>query len=88
MTMKYGCIDEDILQLRSPRGIERDEHDSLRGAFNEAIDLIVDDGVLQVAIVRCHFAARYDAWVEIPDMGCITIDATAVRWLREEDENA
>lgn len=51
----YGVIDEDSLSLHGPRAIDGDEVHSLAAAFKAAATMIEDDGVEQVAIVRCKY---------------------------------
>ena len=88
MDMKFGCINEDSFSLRSPRGIDGDEVDSIEAAMAQAVDMIRHGESEQVAICRCKYYGEdgNGFWGEIPGDGQITIDASDVPWATEEED--
>lgn len=89
-TVKYGCIDESYLSLRSPRCIDGDEQNTLAGAFEVARDMI-ENGTEKVSIVPCRYSPNAQSWVEIVGEGSIQIDASDgasfFDYDEEDDEN-
>ena len=76
MTTKYGCINEDSIQVTSPRMIDSDEYDTIQDAMNEALYMLETD-TEKVSIVKVKYYGddNNGYWGEIVGEGCITIDA-------------
>lgn len=80
--IKFGIIDESSFQLRSPRVIDSDAHDSLATALREVADM-VDDGITDsVSIVRCKYSLKHDCWYELVDGGSVQI--ASHNWVDED----
>lgn len=78
---KFGVINEDDFQLRTPRSIDGDECNTLAEAMKQAAEMI-EEGSEQVAIVMCQYSARHEAWVEVPGKSLtINVDGD---WTPEE----
>ena len=84
--IKYGVINEDSFSLRSPRGIDGDECDTLEEALKQAGEMISEQQAEQVSVVRCRYSLKHGMWFEVPDGGCIQIDSC--NWKHDEEEEA
>ena len=84
----YGCINEDEFSLHSPRMIDGDECNSIDKAFQQALDMIREEGIEQVAICRCKYYGEDGNgwWGEIVGEGLITVNAYTAEWVKEEEE--
>lgn len=81
----FGCIDEDTFSLQSPRILAGDECETLAGAFEQALEMIID-GTKEVAICKAQYYGDdgNGYWGEIVDGGTIQVDASQVAWAEME----
>jgi hypothetical protein len=84
----YGCIDETKLSLRFPRRIDGDERETIEGAWEQALQMLID-GAEKISIcqVKYYGADGNGFWGETDQaFQSISIEAsTDVEWLRKEE---
>lgn len=84
----YGVIDETEFSFHSPRGIDGDETVSIKGAFEDALEMI-QEGAEKVSIgpVKYYGEDGNGYWGEDLDFSRVTIEANDTEWIREEDDD-
>jgi len=85
----YGVIFNGELSLRGPRCVDSDETPSIREAFQDALDGLLDGNESAEIVVCKYFGDDGNGyWGEDWSYPAITIDAENAEWLRgpEEDE--
>lgn len=81
---KFGIINEDEFSLSSPRMVD-EWYETFPEAFEGAGDMI-ENGVGQVAIVRCRYNPKTDCWYEV--VGAGTVQINAEQWVEDEQAEA
>jgi hypothetical protein len=87
--IKYGCINEDEFSLQGPRMIDGNECNTIERAFAQAVEML-QDGTEKISICKCKYYGEdgNGYWGEIfgDGFGQISIDASYVEWLVEDEE--
>lgn len=87
MNKHYGVITDDGLSLRGPKMVDEGPFNSLREAFEAAIEHIMGEPEAFAKVVVCKIENPNDPiWVEDWNYQGVEIDATQVEWVCPEEE--